>query len=438
MEEWELLDRTENERREAQKQALWHALEDDLTIPEASQLEHLSGLLDSDITRIAAALAALPTPVRRELIRTLNQRAAADFRMDFSAIFRIAVTDADAEVRTAAVEGLFEVEDIRLVPVLAALLHDDSSPEVRAAAAQALGSFVLLGELQKIRPGPFEAAVAALHATYADPAEAGVVQRSAMESLAYTSAHDVPALIARAYADGDEPMRVSALRAMGRSADKIWGDIVRRELANPRPAMRLEATRACGELQLREAVREVVEMTEDVDATIRLAAIWSLGQIGGNLARKTLQRCARADDLTMAEAADRALQELEFLYGDLNTFFGAPSEYDGETDGTWRMPTLADLPDEDGNAQYYGDEDEDDLEDNDLYVLDDDDPFATDGEDALADDEDLLVEDELEDEDLDDEVYLEKVIRLLSLSDQETDDAEDSVDPEDDEDRLGD
>jgi len=412
MEDWVLLDRTENERREAQKQALWHALEHDQVLPDPAQLEHLSGLLDEDIARIEAVLLALPLDRRRELVRTLLHTALADFKMDFTAIFRIAARDADADVRAAAVEGLFEVEDVRLVPLFVEMLHGDPSEEVRALAAQALGGFVLLGELGKIRPGPFEAAMTALCDRHTDPTEAALVQCRAIESLAYTSDRDVPRMIARAYTEGDAALRLSALFAMGRSADRIWGDIVRRELSNPQPAMRLEATRACGELQLREAAKDVAEMTEDVDANIRLMAIWSLGQIGGNLARKTLQRCTRSDDQATREAAEEALQELEFYYGDLGTFFGAPSEFDGETDGAWRFPTLADLPEGDDDVELYGldAEDEDELDDgDDLYLFEEDDEEDLDGldeddeseddlygegEDVLGDDDDLDIDED--------------------------------------------
>lgn len=352
------------QRRDERREAFWHRLEENKAMPDREVLEHLSGLVDDEIERARALWGKLAPEVRRELVFTLGEIAEANFSMDFSAVFRIAITDPDADIRAAAIKGLDEDEDVRLVPAYVDLLKHDPVAGVRAAAAGALAKFVLLGELEKIRPGPFHAAVRALRDSYTDPGETLDVQRRAMESLAYTGEHNVPAIINSAYAHDDEAMRRGAVLAMGRSADKRWGKIVRHELRSPSPGMRLEATRACGELQLREAVQDIIEMVEDVDTRIRAMALWSLGQIGGNLARKTLQRYARTEDGALSEVAHEALQELEFLYGNISSFFGPPEEYDGETEELWQMPRLSDLrEDEDGEDTDSDDEmsDEDEI-----------------------------------------------------------------------------
>ena len=78
--------------------------------------------------------------------------------------------------------------------------------------------------------------------------------RRALESLSYCCDSRVSALIEAAY-DSDEPrMRISALFSMGRSADPRWTSIVLQELENGEAEMRFEATRACGELQVTDAV----------------------------------------------------------------------------------------------------------------------------------------------------------------------------------------
>jgi len=84
----------------------------------------------------------------------LGELAEADFELNFGAVFRLGVIDEDAEVRAAAINGLWEDEDVRLVPLLVKTLLEDEAPAVRAAAARSLGRFILLGELQKIRPEP--------------------------------------------------------------------------------------------------------------------------------------------------------------------------------------------------------------------------------------------------------------------------------------------
>jgi HEAT repeat protein len=84
--------------------------------------------------------------------------------------------------------------------------------------------------------------------------------------------------------------------------------------------MRYEAARACGELQLHDTVTELEELTDDVDPEVQEAAIWALGQIGGDRARQILERHCSATDEVIRTAAEDALSELEFLHGDLTEF----------------------------------------------------------------------------------------------------------------------
>ncbi|MGC9348943.1 MAG: HEAT repeat domain-containing protein [Anaerolineae bacterium] len=358
--DWQVLNREMEERDSKKKEAMWAALEHDGVVPEDAVLEGLSGLLGEDIERVASFWHELDLGLRREVIETLTQMAEADFTMDFSAVFRIAMKDDDPEVRAFAVSGLHEVEDVRLVSEYVDMLRHDPDPFVRKAAAKALANYVLLGELQKIRPEPFHAAVEALIEAYTDRGEKREVQRQAVESMAYTGTHQVPEMIALAYKQEEPEMRGSAVFAMGRSADERWAPIVQHELHNPNPEIRFEATRACGELQLREAVEEIVELTDDVNQAIREMALWALGQIGGNLARRTLERYAESDQDAMRDAAQEALQELEFFYGDLSTFFGPPETYDGESEDAWEMPdwNLDDELDEEDDALPGNDDDD--------------------------------------------------------------------------------
>lgn len=296
-----------------------------------ARLYDLSGLDRAEAMEVEAAWRDLPVRTRREVILTLVEVAENDFEADFGAVFRIALDDPDATVREAAVEGLWEDEDVRLVPRFAAFLREDPAPNVRAAAAASLGRFLLLGELGKIRPLPHQQAYEALLAACRSLQETLEVRRRALEALAYSGEEEVAALISEAYRHPEEKMRVSAVFAMGRSADERWAEYVLRELLSPNPEMRFEAARACGELGLEEAVATLIELVEDVDPEVREAAIWALGQIGGDEARSTLKRCLRSDNEALREAARDALRELEFLHGDLGTLL-IPFDFFDEDD----------------------------------------------------------------------------------------------------------
>jgi HEAT repeat protein len=289
--------------------------------PDQALLCYLSSLSAEEAERVAQVWSDLPTELRLELTSRLVKMAEADFTLSFGAIFRIAMGDEDAEVRTIAIEGLWEDEDVRLVPLLAQRLVEDESVRVRAAAAQSLGRFILLGELGKIRPKPCRRAYTALLQALQARDEQTEVRRRALESLAYVCNETVVASIREAYASSSEKFRVSAVFAMGRSADRCWAQEVQQELFSTNPEMRYEAARACGELQLSEAVGMLQELTEDTDAEVQQTAIWALGQVGGDRAREILAYHCHIGDEALRSAAEAALDEFEFLHGDLEDLF---------------------------------------------------------------------------------------------------------------------
>jgi HEAT repeat protein len=301
--------------------ALLEQMRDSAAMPAPTSLHLLSSLEAKDAVRVREVWPRVPAELRRRLMARLVEMAEADFEVDFGAVFRLGLEDADAEVRAASIEGLWEDEDVRLVPLLAALVREDEAVIVREAAAKSLGRFVLLGELEKIRPDPQAMAYEALLAAYQDTEEHTDVRRRALESLAYASNETVPELIREAYAAPEEKMCVSAVFAMGRSADIRWARQVRQELFSPNPARRFESARACGELQVSEAVPELEELADDADREVQEAALWALGQIGGDRARQILERYCRTKDEATQSAAEAALAELEFLHGDLGEFF---------------------------------------------------------------------------------------------------------------------
>jgi HEAT repeat protein len=137
-----------------------------------------------------------------------------------------------------------------------------------------------------------------------------------VEAIAYCGADGVREIIETAYYDEDEQMRTSAVFAMGRSADpSFWSDLVISELQSSRPEMRYEAATASGELELADATPFLANLTKDPDREVQGAAIWALGQIGGDEARRILHLCyeqQEADEF-LRQAVEGALEHLEFI-----------------------------------------------------------------------------------------------------------------------------
>jgi len=296
-------------------------LRESVEMPAQASLYYFSSLKAEDVARVREVWPCLPIGLRRRLIARLVELAEADFEVDFGALFRLGMEDEDAEVRTAAIEGLWEDEDVRLVPLLAARLREDETVTVRTAAATSLGRFILMGELEKMRPGPHATAYEALLDACQAADEHIEVRRRALESLAYVGNETIAELISEAYAAPVEKVRISAVFAMGRSADTRWTRHVRQQISSPNPELRYEATWACGELQLHETVPELEKLADDVDPEVQEAALWALGQIGGDKAREILEHYCLAENEATRTAAEAALDELEFLHGDLSEFF---------------------------------------------------------------------------------------------------------------------
>jgi HEAT repeat protein len=279
--------------------------------PSAVQVSRLAGRAPSEIPTIQLALRALPAERRRAVLGVAVQLAEDDVQLDFSALFRAGLKDADAAVRTRAVEGLWEDEEFRTADALAVLLRNDPDAGVRTAAALGLARFAVLAEVGTLYAPAAARVRQALLAAASDPAETLDVQRRSLESLGAFSGDDVSTLIDRGYGNPSDAMRASAVYAMGRSADERWLATVLHEFDNEGAEMRFEAVRAAGSIGSPRAVVPLIAVLEDVDSEVRLAAIGALGEIGGDVARKALEQCVRGEDLAMRDAAAEALAELD-------------------------------------------------------------------------------------------------------------------------------
>ena len=277
-------------------------------------LYELSGLTRVQFERFRQVWPTIEPRRRQSVMRTLAELTEQSFEVNFDPIFILALGDEDSDVRVAAVDGLWENEDQALIGPLIHLLRADEAIPVRAAAAIALGRFVLLGELEEIDRAPAMLAEQALLEVIHLPEEDLEVRRRAVEAIASSSEAGVREIIEAAYYHDSEKMQVSALFAMGRSADPYWRKILLQELDNPNPELRFEAARACGELEVASAVPHLARIiADDSDQEVREAAVWALGHIGGQQARDILETRVQSDDEVLSEAAAEALEEIDLL-----------------------------------------------------------------------------------------------------------------------------
>jgi len=343
-----------------------------------SSLYALSDLAGERLKLFLAAWEELPDARRRNLIEALADLAEASFEVNFDAIYRHSLDDPDDVVRATAIDGLWENEDPAFIGPFLRLLQADPSAIVRASAAEALGRYVLAGELEQLDAAIAARVLSELLTRFYMADEMTSVRRRAIESAAYACVPEVSKALEMAYYDDDETMQASAVFGMGRSCDRRFRAIVLKELENASPAMRYEAARASGELGLRQAVPILAQLIEDADIQIHEASIWALGQIGGPDAKRILgDAYADADEVTV-DAIDEAMAEIALQEGSLDlTLYEVDQEAADELSGDETLDDELmdddlsddDLPDE----ELWGeDEDEEGEEETDDELLDDD------------------------------------------------------------------
>lgn len=279
-------------------------LVDDEKLPSSDWLAELSDLDQAGIEFLDEHWENIPPNKRKQLLEALGNLAADDFKLSFDALNRFAIMDSEADVRHLAIRNLWESDDYQLIPTLISNLLDDPSIEVRASAAKALGPFILKGETDSY-PRQFlvDAEEALLNSLRRESAM--LIQCGCIESLGYSSREEVDQIILDAYNSEDEDLIQSALLAMGRSADEHWAETISRHLHSQSPALRNKSAVAAGELEIREAIPELIELLDDVNPLVRRAATWSISQIGGSSATRALS--------SLMDSADDEEIELLFL-----------------------------------------------------------------------------------------------------------------------------
>jgi len=291
----------------------------DQEIP-VDRLADLSDLDTEQIGQFSPIWEGLPLERRRTLIRLLGEEAYAHVELDFERVYRLSLDDQDPDVRQLAIDNLWECEDPSLIAPFVRALASDVASNVRRSAAAALGRYVFLGAVEQIRPELLRDMEEALLAVDSSD-ETLEVRRAALESMGYSSRPEIPDLITQAYQSGSEPFVVSALVAIARSANDEWGPQVQAQLNSPSPAIRLAAVRAAGELELIETVPDLVELLEDASEDVRRAAIWSLGQLGGDVAKQVLgDLLDSTEDSEEFQLAQDAIDNLAFVDGSRDLF----------------------------------------------------------------------------------------------------------------------
>jgi HEAT repeat protein len=279
--------------------------------PKTASLTFLSDLSSEDRDTFRRLWPKLPATRRMQIVEKLVTMAEDNIDLYFRRVYLVALEDEDADVRLAAIEGLFEDNSKLTLGMLIDILAGDPDDAVREAAASSLGRFTYLAQCDKLGNDAEKLRAVLVHAA-GDPKEDSDVRRRAVESLGYLNGDaEVQQIISDTYRRGGRQAE-SAVFAMGRNMDPRWEQTILNELDSDLPAMRFEAARAAGETVLEDALPFLVRLVDDPDSEVRLAAVWALGQVGGRPAAEALARVLKSENPALREAAEEALQEVAF------------------------------------------------------------------------------------------------------------------------------
>ncbi len=266
-----------------------------------------------------------------------------DVFYDNQSTFQAYLSDPDPEVRTLAIQGLWDYPDPDLIDPLIDIVQRDPDQQVRNRAITALGRYVYEGEMadydydwgeletiireDELPEESYQRAVAFLLDIARDPSKSLDARRFSIEALGFSSEPEIVDLVEQAYQAPDVEMKVSALFAMGRSGLVHWDRYVLAELDSPVLQIQLEAVRTAGELFLEEAAPVLVTLVSSTtDQNLRHEAIWALGHM------TSLEVWQFLDDITQDPTEDEKTRQLAEAALDEYEMLQEITEPDYETD----------------------------------------------------------------------------------------------------------
>jgi HEAT repeat protein len=233
-----------------------------------SLLTQFSDLTKQKINLLKAEWKDISTNRRREIVDKLKIMADVYVELNFDRMFELCLDDPDGEVRKIAIEGLWECEDLCLIPRLVRVLKQDQEVKVRSAACATLGNFILLYEEGKASIRNIFSIIDVLMSVVYDEDENLDVTCKAVQALSPLSMPCATEAIQKAYRLNDLQSRAIAVLAMGRNGNPGWFSTIVSELGSPHPEIKIAAVRACGEMGKR-TYPYLKGLLQDPDAKIR-------------------------------------------------------------------------------------------------------------------------------------------------------------------------
>jgi HEAT repeat protein len=203
--------------------------------------------------------------------------------------------DPDAAVRQAVVGALNSIGSAQMSSRVQLLLTDPN-PLVRESAAKIAGYF------------GYPDSADLLLKSCNDPDER--VRQAAVEHLPFLEDVRVSEVLTNAVRNDTPRVRAAAARALAQQPDEESLDALLGALKDKDLWVRYFAARSLGNFDRPEVAKELSEIADkETHNNVRIAALESLGNVGGRIATTTIESYVDASDQDVARAAIRALQK---------------------------------------------------------------------------------------------------------------------------------
>ena len=257
------------------------------------------------------ALKIAQGPIAAGIAQTLGARRAADAAEALAAL----LGNADADVVTAAAEALADLGVTEALFKTLAGASAETKPTIEDA---------LLRCARKLANGGKEAEARLIFASLNGPDRSEAVRGAALEGMIAASGDDKAQAVGEAL-KGDARSRQIALRAVRLVKEpKMLAAIAATEgLDGPTEALLITALADTREMTL---VPVLVEMMNNPDNDVRLAAIAALGKLGGPLALMPVASLAGFGEEPASSAARAALRVMPGISGEVPAWIDAAPE----------------------------------------------------------------------------------------------------------------
>jgi HEAT repeat protein len=284
--------------------------DDDAPLNYAS-LPELSGLTNPEAEEFGQLWLEWSDERVLELVKRLVTLCEEQPDVEFESIYKQGLIHASAQVRLSSLSGLDTSDDRSLIRPFCQMMRGDSSPVVRAAAAESLAFLSSLAQAGKLAPRDEKSISDELFGVLENDDELDAVKLKALEAVSVFGGDRLAPYVEVAWSSGDVSARQSSIYAMGRTSDPKWADRVVEDLEHDLVSVRYEATMAIGELGGEPHLRALEGPLDDEDLTVQLAAISAVERIGGDVAKNMLELRLISSEPRVVELVRQALETMK-------------------------------------------------------------------------------------------------------------------------------